>query len=235
MARASTHGGVEIMNREREKKKKKVEWRFISCPLLSGKLDFASARLSHTSRDSAITRFPICLRAPATPPTPFRPRDASRTGVNDFIPRCTTTGQCVESHNFQSSTHLMNPLPVIKFIGAPFLPETRENLARREGRGKEKLLDRWDEQWCRFVELCVELHCWLLFTVLWLLVRYSFTVYLCKMKFWMGHFFRVYVCAFKFYTMQLNIFFFPRFAKREEESRYRLWRNCKLLSVIDLG
>lgn len=29
-------------------------------------------------------------------------------------------------------------------------------------------------------------------------------------------------CAFKFYTMQLNIFFFPRFAKREEESRYRL-------------
>lgn len=71
---------------------------------------------------------------------------------------CTTTGQCVESHNFQSSTHLMNPLPVIKFIGPPFLPETRENLGRRDGEVEIARSMRWAmvSLCCRVVRCIVD-------------------------------------------------------------------------------
>lgn len=112
-----------------EKKKKKRSYRNLSRVHFYQANWISQLRASHTSRDSAITRFPICLRAPATPP-PF-PRDASRT-VLMTLSQCGTTP--VESHNFQSSPPNEPSSPMIKFITGggetrPF-PKTRENLGR---------------------------------------------------------------------------------------------------------
>lgn len=94
-----------------EKKKKKRSYRNLSRVHFYQANWISQLRASHTSRDSAITRFPICLRAPATPP-PF-PRDASRT-VLMTLSQCGTTP--VESHNFQSSPPNEPSSPMIKFI-----------------------------------------------------------------------------------------------------------------------
>lgn len=118
-----------------KKKEKKRSYRNLSRVHFYQANWISQLRASHTSRDSAITRFPICLRAPATPP-PF-PRDASRT-VLMTLSQCGTTP--VESHNFQSSPPNEPSSPMIKFITGG--GETRHSPKRGktwwggEGRGR---------------------------------------------------------------------------------------------------
>lgn len=132
--RFDTREGVEIMNGGKKKEKKR-SYRNLSRVHFYQANWISQLRASHTSRDSAITRFPICLRAPATPP-PF-PRDASRT-VLMTLSQCGTTP--VESHNFQSSPPNEPSSPMIKFITGG--GETRHSPKRGKtwwgGEGKEK-------------------------------------------------------------------------------------------------
>ena len=94
---------MEGKRKKKKEKKKKIGREFISCPLLSGKLDFATARLAYVTRfgDNAIPD----LFARTCDTTPFSARCFSN-GVNDFIPLWNNASGIPQ---FSIVPYLMNP------------------------------------------------------------------------------------------------------------------------------